>query len=599
MNPELAYFLKINAGIVLLYAFYRLFFYKDTFFHWRRMTLLCFILLSLVYPLMNLQEWVKEQEPLVAMADLYATTVLPELIVEAPQEVDWKNILLSSTGYLYWGGVGLLSLRFLIQLGSILRLRFSCRSRRIRHTPIYLLKQESGPFSFFHWIFLHPDSHSDEELDEILTHELTHARQYHSIDVIVSEWMCIVCWFNPFAWLMKREVRSNLEYMADHQVIQTGHDYKLYQFHLLGLAHQKAAATLSNSFNVLPLKNRIKMMNKKRTREIGRTKYLVFLPLTALLMIISNIEAVARTTERIAKEVIQTVEQPMEQPIVPMPELQPAVTSEAEQVPPQDNKKGTQDKTTENTIFEVVEQMPTYPGGMEALMKFINTNVRYPQIAHTNGTQGRVIAQFVVEKDGSISNVKVIRSVSAELDGEAIRVLATMPKWIPGTHKGVPVRVNYSVPVSFRLSGGPEAKEVKNSQLDEIAVVGYGPQKEPKATPETVFEVVEEMPKYPGGVEEMMKYLARNIKYPTIDQENKIQGRVIVEFIVDKEGDVLRPKIQKSVSPSLDAEAVRVVSGMGKWTPGRQRGEAVAVKYTVPITFSLQSPTTVPAASQK
>lgn len=342
------------------------------------------------------------------------------------------------------------------------------------------------------------------------------------------------------------------------------------------------------------------MMNKKRTREIGRTKYLVFLPLTALLMIISNIEAVARTTERIAKEVIQTVAQPMEQPIVPMPELQPAVTSEAEQAPPQDNKKGTQDKATENTIFEVVEEMPAYPGGMEALMKFINTNVRYPQIAHTNGTQGRVIAQFIVEKDGSISNIKVIRSVSAELDGEAIRVLATMPKWIPGTQKGVPVRVNYSVPVSFRLSGGPEAKEVKNSQLDEIAVVGYGPQKEPKVTPETVFEVVEEMPKYPGGVEEMMKYLARNIKYPTIDQENKIQGRVVVEFIVDKEGDVLRPKIQRSVSPSLDAEAVRVVSGMGKWIPGRQRGEAVAVKYTVPITFSLQSgPTTVPAASQK
>ena len=98
---------------------------------------------------------------------------------------------------------------------------------------------------------------------------------------------------------MKREIRTNLEYMADEKVLETGHDSRTYQYHLLGLSHHKAAATIYNSFNVLPLKKRIIMMNKRRTRAIGRTKYLMFLPLAALLMIVSNIEAVARATQKI------------------------------------------------------------------------------------------------------------------------------------------------------------------------------------------------------------------------------------------------------------------------------------------------------------
>ncbi|KAB4283968.1 M56 family metallopeptidase, partial [Bacteroides thetaiotaomicron] len=299
MTPELAYFLKINVAIALFYAFYRLFFHKDTFFHWRRTALLCFFGISLLYPLLNIQEWIKEQEPMVAMADLYATIILPEQIIEAPQETtaNWQELIPQILGFIYWTGVLLLALRFLIQLGSIIRLHFLCPKSTIQGSRVHILKKGTGPFSFFHWIFIHPESHTESEISEIITHEETHARQYHSADVLVSEIMCTFCWFNPFVWLMKREVRGNLEYMADHRVLETGHDSKSYQYHLLGLAHHKAAANLSNSFNVLPLKNRIKMMNKRRTKEIGRTKYLMFLPLAALLMIISNIEVVARTTK--------------------------------------------------------------------------------------------------------------------------------------------------------------------------------------------------------------------------------------------------------------------------------------------------------------
>lgn len=217
----LAYFLKVNVAIVLFYAFYRLFFYKDTFFGWRRTALLCFFAVSAAVPLLNIQTWITEQEPMVAMADLYASVVLPELTVgteAAP--TDWKSILSEYANIAYWGIAALLMIRLVVQLAGIIRLACRCRKIQIGNTSIHLLPKADGPFSFFHWIFIHPSSHTEEEFNEILTHEQTHARQWHSIDVIISELVCIFCWCNPFAWLMKREIRTNLEYMADARVLE-------------------------------------------------------------------------------------------------------------------------------------------------------------------------------------------------------------------------------------------------------------------------------------------------------------------------------------------------------------------------------------------
>ncbi|MBX9188159.1 TonB family protein [Bacteroides sp. K03] len=601
MTPELAYFLKINVGIIVFYIFYRLFFYKDTFFHWRRTALLCFLGVSLLYPMLNLQEWVKAHEPMVVIADFYATTLLPEVVFEetvTPTDANWQELILYSLSIIYLCGVILLFIRFIMQLTSIIRLRIQCKVTKIQGVRVHILNKASGPFSFFHWIFVHPESHTQEELAEILTHEQTHAHQLHSADIIFSELVCIACWFNPFIWLMKREIRNNLEYMADQRVLQTGYDYKVYQYHLLGLAHHKAAATLYNSFNVLPLKNRIKMMNKKRTKEIGRTKYLLFLPLAALLLIISNIEAVARTTKNFAREVIQTVEKSTEQVTKATGQIPEQTTVEEVTIPketPVDiditdkDPSATMQKvnTGDDDIFDVVEEMPVFPGGQTGLMEFIAKNLRYPVKAQKEGIQGRVIARFIVEKDGSVSNLAVARrSVSSELDAEAIRVLSTMPKWTPGKQRGKEVRVKYTVPIAFRLSG-PEVEEIKDSKLEEVVVVGYAP-KDDIITPEVVLESAEIMPKYPGGTSGLMSYLARNIKYPFDAQQSKTQGRVVIQMIVNKDGHVISPKVIQSVSPSLDAEAIRVVMGMPRWEPGKNDGQTVAVQYTLPITFKLQ-----------
>ena len=674
----LAYFLKINVAIALFYAFYRLFFYKDTFFTWRRAALLCFFAVSAVYPLLNIQTWITEQEPMVAMADLYADIVLPEFTITPEQTTsDWKTLLLQTVGFAYWGMVIVLAIRFFIQLAGIIRLAFRYRKAKIGNTNVHLLRQASGPFSFFHWIFIHSTSHTEDELSEILTHEQTHANQWHSIDVLVSEIVCIFCWFNPFAWLMKREIRTNLEYLADNRVLETGHDSKAYQYHLLGLSHHKAAATIYNSFNVLPLKKRIKMMNKKRTREIGRTKYLMFLPLAALLMIISNIEAVARTTKEMAKDVIEAVEENLASNST-TPEMEVATEAILVETPisqqdkdklvtykgkvvdkdgkpvegaellidgshklPQDqsfvtDKNGNfsfmafenahigviwnkndkymlkgirydqKERTNlkivmddqwqnppsndpNNPVFEVVEIMPEFPdGGMSGLMQFLSKNIQYPINAQKNHTQGRVTVQFVVNKDGSISEPKIIRGVDPDLDGEAIRVISLMPKWKPGMQKGQPVRVKYTVPVMFRLSDDGQKEEYKPiPKIDETVVVGYASKQAP-AEEDPVFEVVENMPEFAGGMGGLMQYLSKNIKYPVEAQKAGIQGRVIMQVIIDKNGNVTNPKVTQPVDPLLDTEAIRVTASMPKWKPGTQRGMPVNVKYTFPIVFRLQ-----------
>ena len=671
MTPEFAYFLKVNVAFVLFYAFYRLLFYKDTFFKLRRVSLLAFFGLALLYPLLNIQEWVKEQEPMTEVIMMYAAmmpevTITPETVVKT----DWKAVMLSASSYIYWSVVALLLVRFFVQLTSILLLAYRSKRTLIHGVLVYRLDKPAGPFSFFQMIFIHPESHSEKEIDEILTHECTHVFQWHSIDVMICELITVVCWVNPFAWLLKREVRHNLEYLADNTVIQSGYDCKSYQYHLLGLAHHyQAAATLYNSFNVLHLKNRISMMNKKRSHGIGRTKYLIFIPLAVFLMLLSNIEAVARITKEIAADAVADVKEATEVMITQgdnvkvtgqviddfngpvigasviikgtnvgtitdtkgnftlettkdavlsfsFPGMKPKEVAVKDvlgnlkvQLYPDGSIQRTQPttgtapaaspkpRTSTDQVFTVVEVMPEFPGGQEALLQFLAKTVKYPVIAQENGIQGRVTASFIVEKDGSVTDIEVIRGVDPSLDKEAIRVLSTMPKWTPGKQRGQDVAVKYTVPVTFRLqgkdapdSGGnkQEKQELQGKDAEnEIVVVGYGEQKETTVS-DQVFVMVEKMPQYPGGDAALTRFIANTVQYPVSAQQNGIQGRVVCSFIINPDGSVSDAEVIQGVDPALDKEALRVIGQMPKWIPGMQRGKAVKVKYTTPVTFRLQ-----------
>jgi TonB family protein len=427
MSSEIAYFLKVNIALALFYVCYRLFFRKDTFFGLRRALLLLCFGLALAYPWIDIREWIREQKPMAELAMIYSA-ILAEVQVKAtPTAGSEPNTFLRILPAAYWLGVASLLLHYLIQAGRIIRLSLQCRTTVIRNTKIYALSKPSGPFSFFRLIFLHPGSHTPKETDEILAHERIHAFQWHSLDLLAGKCICIACWMNPFAWLLTREVRHNLEYLADKGVLASGFDSRSYQYHLLSLTCPQAAANLYNNFNVSHLKNRIRMMNKKRSRAIERTKYVIFLPAVALLMLLANIEPVAHATHA-----------PQVAP-VPQAALQP----EAPVAPqaPQDKKK----------VYTVVEEMPQFPGGDSELLKFINTSIKYPLEAQTKKIEGRVIVQFVVNEDGRISDEQVTKTVAPSLDAEALRVLRQMPRWTPGKQGGKAVAVAYTVPITFRL----------------------------------------------------------------------------------------------------------------------------------------------------
>ncbi|HAH24376.1 MAG TPA: hypothetical protein DCL77_11585, partial [Prolixibacteraceae bacterium] len=230
--------------------------------------------------------------------------------------------------------------------------------------------------------------------------------------------------------------------------------------------------------------------------------------------------------------------------------------------------------TPSDQPYSVVEQMPEFPGGPEALRTFIANTVRYPALAHENGIQGKVYINFVVTKTGSVTNAKVVRGVDPLLDQEAIRVVELLPAWIPGKQNGENVNVNYTIPIDFKMEPGKiNTEKLKGTDI---------PSDQP-------YSVVEQMPEFPGGIEALRAYVSTTMKYPAIAYENGIQGQVYVKFEVDKTGRVTNVKISRSVDPALDQEAMRIVKSMPAWTPGKQNGENVAVAYELPINFKLPS----------
>lgn len=436
----LAYFLKVNLALAILYICYRLLFRDDTFFRLRRGVLLSVYLIAFLYPLLDISFWLSSRESMTEIVNYYSTILPLKTATIADNtsvatEPAWQAIAESGLLLVYLAGVAVLLLRCLTELIVVIRLRFSSPEQEINGTTIHLLPTGEEPYSFFGWMFASPDSHTSQALEEILVHEKTHVRQFHSADVVLGEIVCILCWINPFVWLLKKEIGSNHEYLADEQVMLAGYNKKEYQYHLIGLEHpDRAIAKLYNNFSVLPLKKRITMLNKKRTGRVGKVKYLTLLPLAAGLLLLNNIDAMARIVNRQATT--PTLVQQTE--VVPAPKV--SSLEVATPLPPEDDK-----------VYQVVEVMPEFPGGQNELLKYLARNIKYPEESVKNKEEGRVSLTFIVNKDGSISDVKVVRNATPALDAEAIRIVKSMPNWTPGKEKGKDVRVAYTVPVTFRL----------------------------------------------------------------------------------------------------------------------------------------------------
>lgn len=457
MNTTLIYLLKVNIAIALFYMFYRLFFAGDTLWKARRFYLLFSVLISFAYPLFSIEQWLQGQKQVQELVMTYVQ--LPEFAVNADKGFSLSFLM----GAIYLSVVFVLLVRMLLQLISIFNIRKSGVFAIVQNTRVMTINKEIAPFSFFGTIYINPALHNEEETKQILLHELTHVQQWHSLDVIISELLCIAFWINPATWLLKREIRQNLEFLADNKVIDSGFDCKSYQYHLLQLSYQTPDYRLSNKFNVLPLKKRIIMMNKKKSSKSTVLKYLLIVPLSFSLVVISNAETLVSKAKNLLQNESSAVDNEKN---VSSNDL--VVVGYAAQTDPQKETTITPPSSAEsekNMVFTVVEQMPKFPGGDQALFKFLGDNVEYPAQAMKNGVQGRVICSFVVNVDGSIADVEVVRGVDAELDAEAIRVIKSFPKWEPGMQRNKAVRVKYVLPINYKVDSDKNTNNGKEISL--------------------------------------------------------------------------------------------------------------------------------------
>jgi len=429
----IVYLLKVNTALALFYGIYRLLFRQDTFFQWKRVALLTIIFISFLYPFIDLTRQLIANRELESMLATVRIPIynLPEVVITGNATVP-DTFLPQVIGIIYILVFAGLLIRIGFQIGTIVyKLRHTTKKRLFEQT-VYESSGLETPFSFLHWIVLDSSRYSEAELQEILLHETAHVEQRHSIDTLLAELVCAFCWFNPFSWLLKTEIRLNLEFLADRSVLSSGCGAEHYQFHLLRLSYHKAAAKITNNFNVSLLKKRIFMMNKKQTSHRSIWKYALILPVVALLLFY-NCTFQSKTKPDNATNVDQ--------------QKTDTITAQ-----PADTATVQDDLVVNNfTIYNHVDVMPQFPGGEGALLKWLKDNVNYPTVAAEHGVQGRVVVRFIVSPDGSVKNVEIQKSLDPACDKEAMRAIKTMPNWIPGKQNGKAVYVYYSLPVVYKL----------------------------------------------------------------------------------------------------------------------------------------------------
>jgi TonB family protein len=444
MNTIIRWLIEANIAFIALYLFYVLFLKRDTFFREKRFAFLTGLLFALLYPFIDLPIYIQDSKPAADIVRAFGAT-LPDVIVTTSQKANLTNeeIVIG----LYLLAVAFFFIRMQLQLGSVLILAARGQKEKLDTKTIIHLPTGSAPFSFFKWIFINPDECCSQDIDEILHHEQAHVSQLHTFDVLFSELLCVLFWINPFIWLLRNAIRENLEYLADRKVIHSGFNQKSYQYHLLRLSAQQTTSTMGNYFNVSQLKKRIIMMNKKKSSLAGLSKYALGLPIFALLLLSSNTYSATPINKTASKEATTKATTVTKDTI----EIENVATKPITQTKQSSKTTTTSPKVSEDKPLTACEQMPVFPGGEKALIKFISDNLHYPLSASEAGVEGRVTVRFAVKTTGEVTDVVVIRGLDFACDDEAIRVVKLLPKWIPGKQDGRNVSVYFTLPINFVL----------------------------------------------------------------------------------------------------------------------------------------------------
>jgi TonB family protein len=464
METLFTYLFKSSLWLVAFYLVYKALLQRETLFAFNRFFLLTGMIASLAMPAVVVYRTVRMDIPLAD--NLVALPVSP--VVHQIETVSWSTLILRMLLVLYGIGIIVLIIRTVIVLFPLLK---AIRNHSGKNCLIFNSLHPT-PFSFGKYIFI-PDGIQSNEMELILRHESTHTKEWHYIDVWLAKSICILQFFNPLVWLYAKAVQDNCEFIADSRTIENPALQAEYLHLLVRYSTAQQFNSLSLHFAYPLILKRIKIMKQKKSNKLASLKSLAVLPLAGIIMVgyaqtkvvesqpvkteksvVTNPLLAQNTTsaqKKTATTVKITTTTNQEKAVATTVPTQPASTNEVVVVGYASKDNETDNATSKNNdeIFTVVEEMPRFDGDVS---QYLARNIKYPVDAQRRGVQGRVICQFVVEKDGSISSVTVVRSVDPLLDAEACRVIYGMPQWIPGKQRGIVVRVKYTLPIYFKLS---------------------------------------------------------------------------------------------------------------------------------------------------
>ena len=540
MQTFLLYMIKSSTILIVLLTYYQFFLKRQTFFNLNRIFLLGVLVLSALLPFISIEI---NRNDMIGFPTLASVS---ELLEENQIGKSSQSTLITATEQpipmiplLYGIGVVFFFLRYLTTLCRLCL--FVHRNPRKRLHGLYMIQIQEGlpTFSFFNYLFINTHSLSQENRRKIFAHEKIHIQQCHSLDLCIAEIICIANWFNPFVWLIKQLILENHEYIADQQVIRK---YKISGYlELLIQQSLKGAFSFTNYFSCSNLKKRTIMLTKKQSRKFQMINYIPAFLLAGMLFYLFSCKNMCEEPES--------------------PELQ---------------------------VFQIVENMPQFSGD---LSKWATQNIKYPSKAIEAGIEGKVYVNFIIDSTGRVGHAEIQRSTQSLLNAEALKGIEAMPDWIPGKQRGKAVRVIYTLPVTFSLKDqagnfAPKVTIIPPHNEAKTPTLVKDSSETENSTEVCIFQVVEEMPEFAEG--NVAEWIMKNIKYPKEAIEANITGKVFVQFVIEKDGSITNAKIARSASTLMDAEALRIVNNMPQWIPGKQRGKAVRVAYTLPISFSLE-----------
>lgn len=475
------YLIESGISLSLFALVYFLFLRRETFFRVNRWFLLVSVVFSAILPLLHIPFYAAQPVMLSEVTVTPYVNLLSTVTVYSSgltRETETFVLSYRIFGYVYLAGVAFFAIRLLVQLLQIYRLIRNNRVVKEGKVRLVAIDRELSPFSFLNYIFTGKNLRETKGWENMLEHERQHIQQGHTFDVLVLELILVVQWFNPFFWLFRRALRENHEFLADQAVLARGAKPAWYKQSLIN-QYVGDQIILANNFNYSLIKTRIKMMSKIKSKKIAGVKLLTGIVLAACLIVAfafdQNVNAAqnqqpgaqGKTIIVDGKKVQLSGDAAAIEKLLQVVsesnnfDLKASDTSGEIRLVPKTNAVGEtvvvalgpkiEPSKSTDEVFFIVEEMPEFPGGDLELRKFIAQSVKYPISAQEKKIQGKVFITFIVEKDGSIGDAKIVRSVDPALDQEALRVVKSLPKWKPGKQKGATVRVSYTIPINFKL----------------------------------------------------------------------------------------------------------------------------------------------------